>query len=205
MKHFADKKRSERSFEIGEWVFVKLRAHRQKSVVSRIHAKLSAKYYGPYPVVERIGAVAYKVKLPDGSRVHPVFHVSLLKKAVGTYQEDAELPDHLEGDKGTYYEPEDILAKRTIVVHGDEVCQFLVRWKGQDAAEATWEDAVTMKSQFPTLKLEDKVVISEGSVVRTADSAVDSSGPGESLINNETVGPRGWKVYSRRGRKVTPR
>jgi hypothetical protein len=41
--------------------------------------------------------------------------------------------------------------------------------------------------------------------VRTADSAVDSSGPGESLINNETVGPRVWKVYSRRGRKVTPR
>jgi hypothetical protein len=205
MKHFADKNRSDRSFEIGEWVFVKLRAHRQKSVVSRIHAKLSAKYYGPYPVVARIGAVAYKVKLPEGSRVHPVFHVSLLKKAVGTYQEDAELPDHLEGDKGTYYEPEDILAKRTIVVHGEEVGQFLVRWKGQDAAEATWEDAVALKSQFPTLHLEDKVVISEGSIVRNADSAVDSSGPGESLINQETVDPRVWKVYSRRGRKVSPR
>lgn len=54
MKQFADKKRCDRSFSIGEWVFVKLRAHRQKSVVSRIYPKLAAKYFGPYPVVSRI-------------------------------------------------------------------------------------------------------------------------------------------------------
>jgi hypothetical protein len=207
MKHFADKKRNERSFEIGEWVFVKLRAHRQKSVVSRIHAKLAAKYYGPYPVVERIGAVAYRLKLPDGSRVHPVFHVSLLKKAIGRYNEEAELPDHLEGDKGIYYEPEDILAKRTIVVQGEEVCQLLVQWKGQKAEEATREDAVSLKSQFPTFNLEDKVVLSGGSIVRNDDlyesENVDLGGPAESLVNHSTMGPRVWKVYSRRGRKVT--
>jgi hypothetical protein len=207
MKHFADKKRSDKSFEIGEWVFVKLRAHRQKSVVSRIHAKLAAKYYGPYPVVDRVGAVAYRVKLPDGSRVHPVFHVSLLKKAIGKYNEEAELPDHLEGDRGTFYEPEDILASRTIVVQGEEVNQLLVQWKGQKVEEATWEDAVSLKSQFPTFNLEDKVVISGGSIVRNADlngpENVDLEGPAESLINHGTVGPRVWKVYSRRGRKVT--
>jgi hypothetical protein len=98
MKQQADKKRCDKSFEIGEWVFVKLRAHRQQSVVSRINAKLAARYYGPYPEVERIGAVAYKIKLPEGSRVHPVFHVSLLKKAVGSYQEEDTLPDCLDGE-----------------------------------------------------------------------------------------------------------
>lgn len=202
MKQYADRKRSDRSFEIGEWVFVKLRAHRQKSVVSRINAKLAARYYGPYPVVERVGAVAYRVKLPEGSRVHPVFHVSLLKKAVGTYGEQNELPDHLEGEKGTTYEPEVILACRTVQVQGEEVCQILVQWKGQKAEEATWEDAVFLKSQFPSFNLEDKVEISGGSIVRTG---TNNDGPEQSLIHHKAVGPKVWQVYSRRGKKVHKR
>ncbi|KAI5396610.1 hypothetical protein KIW84_062710 [Lathyrus oleraceus] len=126
MKSQANKKRSDRSFMCGEWVFVKLRAHRQQSVVTRINAKLAAKYYGPYPIIERIGAVAYKLKLPEGSRVHPVFHVSLLKKAVGNYQEDTELPDLLE-EHVEVYEPEAVLATRKVKQHGEEVKQFLDR------------------------------------------------------------------------------
>ena len=78
MKAQGDKHRVDRSFEVGEWVFVKLRAHRQNSVVTRINAKLAARYYGPYPIVERIGAVAYKLKLPVGSKVHPLFEFIFL-------------------------------------------------------------------------------------------------------------------------------
>lgn len=200
MKYFADKKRSDRSYNIGEWVFVKLRAHRQNSVVTRINAKLAAKYFGPYPVVERVGAVAYKVKLPEGSRVHPVFHVSLLKKAVGTYAEESELPDHLEGERGPGYEPDNVLARRTIVIQGREVGQVLVQWKGQSVEEATWEDAVLLKSQFPNFSLEDKAVFSGGSIVR--DVAV-SNEEEESLAHHGPVGPREWLVYSRRGKRVT--
>ena len=114
MKNQADKKRSDRSFVPGEWVFVKLRAHRQNSVVTRINAKLAARYYGPYPILERIGAVAYKLKLPEGSKVHPVFHVSLLKKAVGQYFEEEDLPDHMEGDLTDTAEPEAVLASTKV-------------------------------------------------------------------------------------------
>jgi hypothetical protein len=133
--------------------------------------------------------------------------VSLLKKAVGEYREESKLPDHLEGDKGNYYEPENILAQRTIIVQGEEVCQLLVQWKGQKAEDATWEDAVSLKSQFPTFNLEDKVVISGGSIVRNDDGPVsenvDLRGPNDALIDHGTVGPRVWKVYTRKGRKVT--
>ena len=45
--------------------------------------KLSPKYYGPYKVLQKIGTMAYKLELPTSSRVHPIFHVSCLKKVIG--------------------------------------------------------------------------------------------------------------------------
>ncbi|MCH79300.1 RNA-directed DNA polymerase (Reverse transcriptase), partial [Trifolium medium] len=197
MKQLADKKRCDRSFEVGEWVFVKLRAHRQQSVVCRINAKLAARYYGPYPVVGRVGAVAYQLKLPAGSRVHPVFHVSLLKKAVGTYHEEEDLPE-LEGEQGVLIEPEEVLARRVVKIQNEDIEQVLIHWKGQGVEEATWEDVIMMKSQFPNLCLEDKALNSGGSVVRTQNIDKESD---TSLIQS-SVGPREWKVYSRRNKRL---
>lgn len=71
MKSQADTIRLDKSFEIGKWVIVKLCAHRQQSIVTHIHAKLDARYYGPYLIVAHVGTVAYKLKLLEGSRVHP--------------------------------------------------------------------------------------------------------------------------------------
>lgn len=198
LKAQADKKRSDRSFEIGEWVFVKLRAHRQNSVVTRINAKLAARYYGPYPITERIGAVAYKLRLPTSSKVHPVFHVSLLKKAVGQYHENEELPDLMAGEQEEEFEPEAVLAVRRVQKQGEEVKQLLIHWKGKTVEEATWEDYVMFKSQFPQFNLEDKVAAEEGSIDRNNDN--NSSLPGQ-LIHHTSSGPRVWKVYSRRGKK----
>lgn len=79
-KLYADKKRKEATLMVGEWVFLKLHPYRQVSLDVRRHLK----FFGPYLVLERIGQVAYKLKLPPGSLVHPVFHISLLKKKVGS-------------------------------------------------------------------------------------------------------------------------
>jgi hypothetical protein len=194
MKVQADKKRVDRSFVCGEWVFVKLRAYRQQSVANRISAKLAARYYGQYPIVERIGAVAYKLMLPEGSRVHPVFHVSLLKKAVGNYHVETELPDLME-EPIEVFEPESVLATRVVKQQGENIKQVLMHWKGKTVEEATWEDELMIRSQFPNFNLEDKVTVEGGSVVTTPN---DEANPHQQMIHQRAHGPVTWKVYSRR-------
>ena len=55
--------------------------------------------------------------------------------------------------------PVAILAERTIGLHSDSVLQWLIQWKNRSMDEATWEDALVIKSQFPDASLEDKTLI----------------------------------------------
>jgi hypothetical protein len=86
MKRQADEHRSERQFQVGDLVFVKLQPYIQSSLAQRTNQKLSFKFFGPYHVLARVGTVAYRLELPVSSSVHPVFHVSQLKKSVGAHQ-----------------------------------------------------------------------------------------------------------------------
>jgi hypothetical protein len=63
MIQLANKKRSECIFKVGDWVYIKLQPYRQQAVNRRGSHKLATKYYGPYQIIEFIGAVAYKLSL----------------------------------------------------------------------------------------------------------------------------------------------
>lgn len=67
MKLYADKRRSEREFQVGDIVFLKLQPYKQSSIYIRRNLKLSSKYYGPYKILEKVGSVAYKLELPATS------------------------------------------------------------------------------------------------------------------------------------------
>ena len=146
MKRQADKHRSERSFQVGDMVFVKLQPYVQTSLAPRANQKLSFKFYGPFEVLARIGTVAYKLQLPSTSSVHPVFHVSQLKAAIlpgtpvlSSFPTDIELPRV----------PEEILQQRVVPTANGTVEQVLVRWSGWDRDMATWENAAHLRQSFP--------------------------------------------------------
>lgn len=84
MHHYANKKRSEREFHIGDWVFLQLQPYRQSSVNHNNCPKLAPRFYGPYKIVARVGKVAYTLDLPPDSRIHPTFHFSLFKPKLGS-------------------------------------------------------------------------------------------------------------------------
>lgn len=92
MKLAADSKRRDESFEVDDLVYLKLQPYRQRSLARRPFEKLAARYYGPYRVVKKIGKVAYQLQLPDAVKIHPVFRVSQLKRSIGEYNRDLQVP-----------------------------------------------------------------------------------------------------------------
>ena len=81
----ADKHKVDRTFEVGDLVYFRLQPYRQASIKRSRAEKLQPRFFGPYRVSKRIGAIVYELELPQGSRIHNIFHVSCLKKALGQH------------------------------------------------------------------------------------------------------------------------
>ncbi|KAJ4953476.1 hypothetical protein NE237_030308 [Protea cynaroides] len=144
-KKIYDSKYTEREFGVGDMVYMKLQPYRQLSVSMKKNLKLSPRYYGPFKIVQRMGIIAFKLELPAGSHIHPVFHVSLFKKKVGdTVNIQSLLPIvNVEADK-VFPNPQAVIDHR-IRKRKREV---LIHWQGASPADATWEDLEFIPNKF---------------------------------------------------------
>jgi len=161
MKQTADKKRRDVSFNEGDMVFLRLQPYQQSSAFKRVHQKLATRFFGPYPIIQKVGNVAYKLQLPEGVHIHSVFHMSLLKKYVGDASDThTDLPP-VSDEGAIILEPEAILDHRWVKQGGKFLAESLVKWKHLLTEEATWEVTESLCHQFPNLNLEDKVPLQE--------------------------------------------
>ena len=81
-KSYADAKRRDVEFEVGDYVFLRVSPMRGVKRF-RTKGKLSPRFIGPFQILDRLGAVTYRIALPPSlSGVHNVFHVSMLRKYV---------------------------------------------------------------------------------------------------------------------------
>lgn len=154
MKFFADKRRSNRPFEVEDYGLLKLQPYKQSSMRSSLPQKLAAKFHGPYQVFERIGQVAYKLNLPGKTKIHNVFHISQLKKYHGQVLSSSdEVPTYLENQA---QKPEKEMARRIIKKNNKAVSQILVQWQREDASKATWEDYHSFVKKYLDFHLRTK-------------------------------------------------
>ncbi|EXC06937.1 hypothetical protein L484_007617 [Morus notabilis] len=107
---------------------LKLCPYHQVSLARRRNEKLSPRFYGPFAITARVGPVAYHLCLPKEAAIHPVFHISQLRRTVG----------HGQG-------------------MGYSESEVLIRWEHLPAHDATWESYEAIDCQFPHFYLEDKV------------------------------------------------
>ncbi|XP_026394978.1 uncharacterized protein LOC113289790 [Papaver somniferum] len=156
MKFYADQSRKDRSFEVGDLVYLKLQPYRQASLSLRKNFKLSSKFYWPFPVLQKVGPVAYRLELPSYARIHPVFHVSQLKKHIGlkhTLVPTLPVVDH---EGAIIMMPEKILQTRQVLQGGRLVKQVLLQWTNSSPENTTWEALSDVKAHYPKFILEDK-------------------------------------------------
>ncbi|TYK05580.1 Retrotransposable element Tf2 [Cucumis melo var. makuwa] len=163
MKKFADLKRRELKLKVGE-VYLKLKPYRQRSLARKKSEKLAPRYYGPYKIIEEIGAVAYRLDLPPEAAIHNVFHISQLKPKLGAQQVVQHQHPMLTENFELQLWPENVLGIRWNKELGAN--EWLIKWQGLPESDATWESVYQMNQQFPSFHLEHKVNVEPRGIVR---------------------------------------
>jgi len=123
--------------------------------------KLASRYYGLFSILKRVGKVAYTLQLPEGPRLHPTFHVSLLKRKVeATATVYTRLPEV--DDLGELWP----LSEKAMFFkwrrRGPEMCkEVLIKWSGLSDNHNLWVVVEELMISYHEFNLEDKLISEE--------------------------------------------
>ncbi|GKB56869.1 putative reverse transcriptase domain-containing protein [Tanacetum coccineum] len=151
-KSYADKSRKPLELKVGDRVLLKVSPW--KGVVRfGKKGKLAPRYVGPFEIMECVGPVAYRLKLPQElSCVHDTFHVSNLKKCLAEPDVQVHL-DEIEIDKNLRFveEPIEIVERDVKKLKQRRIPLVKVRWNSRQGAEYTWEREDQFWKKYPDL------------------------------------------------------
>ncbi|GJW90674.1 putative reverse transcriptase domain-containing protein [Tanacetum coccineum] len=142
---YADLKRKSTEFQVGDRVMLKVSPWKGLARFSK-RGKLNPKYVGPFKVLEKLGAVAYKLELPH------TFHVSNLKKCYA--DEPLYVPlDGLHIDDKVHFveEPVEIMDHEVKRLKQSRIPIVKVRWNSRRGPEFTWEREDQFQKKYPHL------------------------------------------------------
>ncbi|XP_070660578.1 uncharacterized protein [Malus domestica] len=149
-KSLADRHATDRMYNVGDWVFLKLSPWKGVMWFGK-KGKLSPRYVGPYMITKRVGEIAYKLELPpELFKVHDVFHVSMLRHYVADPSHVIP-PQPLEINLDLIYDEElvTILEWKDKVLRNKTVPLVKVLWRNHSVEEATWETEDRMREMYP--------------------------------------------------------
>ncbi|WVZ19293.1 hypothetical protein V8G54_006615 [Vigna mungo] len=150
-KSYADKRRRPLEFEAGDHAFVRVTTTTEVGRALRAK-KLSPRYIGPYQIIRRIGPVAYEIAIPPQlANLHPVFHVSQLRKYVFDPShmleiDDVQVKEHLTIE----VQPVRVEENRYQRWKNKIVTLIKVVWDSR-TGDYTWELEDKMRESYPHL------------------------------------------------------
>jgi hypothetical protein len=145
---YANKKRRPGTFNVGDLVLLSSTNICPNQSTQRPSKKLLPKYLGPFKVEQKVSSVTYKLNLPPSMRIHPVFHISLLKPY---HANPTDFPDRTQSPPPPIYVDDSDTPEFEVEFILDKRCyrrqtQYLVKWAGYPEHDATWVPISNLKN-----------------------------------------------------------
>ncbi|GJV35268.1 putative reverse transcriptase domain-containing protein [Tanacetum coccineum] len=151
-KNYADWRRRPLEFSVGDHVLLKVSPWKGIVLFGK-KGKLTHRFVGPFEITERIGPVAYRLRLSQElNGVHDTFHVSNLKKCLAVPTLHVPLEEiQLDAKLNFVEEPVEILEREFKKLKRSRIAIVKVRWNSKRGPEFTWEREDQMKLKYPHL------------------------------------------------------